>query len=192
MKQGADTLPGDHLMNSSRPVTYNATAQHWGEYLRGYDWAIYGTGTFRRPDLGVSGATAYLKRYFEQVDKATRSRIPYFAALERRRSGCGMPGINPHWHFLAAGDDPQSLARTAETVWFRNFGDAKVGIYDLTRPAAFYVAKLAGHPNGEFQFKNLELLEYRGPQDLLAAAHDNDYVPAHLKDRVFGEYLAVR
>jgi hypothetical protein len=39
---------------------------------------------------------------------------------------------------------------------------------------------------------NLNQLEYHGPSDLLAAAADNSYVPAHLKNRVFGDYLMVR
>src|ERR1700761_6303702 len=60
-------------------------------------------GTFRPPDLGVAGATAHLKRFFEKLDKATGAKIAYFAALERLHSGCGMPSINPCWHFLAAG-----------------------------------------------------------------------------------------
>jgi hypothetical protein len=35
-------------------------------------------------------------------------------------------------------------------------------------------------------------MEYHGPSDLLAAAQTNPYVPAHLKDRVFGDYHVVR
>jgi len=35
-------------------------------------------------------------------------------------------------------------------------------------------------------------LDYHGPSDLLAAAAENPYVPAHLKDRAFGQYLVVR
>jgi hypothetical protein len=37
----------------------------------------------------------------------------------------------------------------------------------------------------------LDRIEYHGPSDLIVAANANPYVPAHLKDKVHGEFLRV-
>jgi hypothetical protein len=170
--------------------TYSPIAQHWGEYLRGFDWNIYGCGTYRHP-VSETYAEALLKRFMEKLGRKQRCRISYFAALERRYSGCGMSPIPVHWHFLAAGKNSEGLNSVAQHLWSQQFGDARIELYDPDREGAFYVCKLVGHYNSTFLDGNLDLLPNRGPVDLIAAARINSYVPDHLKDKVFGEYLRV-
>lgn len=178
-------------MSGSRLMTYNAAQQHWGTYLQGFDWSIYGCGTYREPVSAVR-AEALMKRYMERLSRKMKTPISYFAGLEQRLSGCGMSPIPVHWHFLATCDPDYGLSEVAQALWTEKFGDAKIEAYDPVRNGAFYVSKLAGHANGDFTFGNMDMLTYRGPSDLIAAAHANPYVPNHLKEKVHGQYLAVR
>jgi hypothetical protein len=178
-------------MSGNRLMTYNAPRQHWGTYLSGFDWDIYGCGTYREP-VGAVRAEALMKRYIEHLSRKLKAPVSFFAALERRYSGCGMSPIPVHWHFLAASDPGYRLREIATDLWMEKFGDVKVDTYDPARNGVFYVSKLAGHPNGAFLFKNMDLFSYQGPKDLIAAAHANPYVPQHLKSKVHGQYLVVR
>jgi hypothetical protein len=175
---------------TGRLVTYSPMAQHWGTYLAGFEWNIYGCGTYRQP-VSEPYAEALLKRFMERLGRKQHCRVSYFAALERRYSGCGMSPIPLHWHFLAAGKDSSAMDQVAQNLWTEQFGDAKIEVYDPSRDGAYYVCKLVGHWNSTFLQGNLHLLRNHGPSDLIAAARNNTYVPDHLKDKVFGEYLRV-
>jgi hypothetical protein len=178
-------------MRTQNLMTYNPMAQHMGSWLLGYNWNIYGTGTYANP-VSVSYAEILMKRFMERLDRKLGAPVSYFAALERRTSGCGLSPIAAHWHFLAACPRSEGMARIAEELWEEKFGNAKIVPYDKVGNAAFYVCKLANHPNGLIQFNKLEQLAYDGPSDLLAAAAANPYVSEHLKGKVFGEYLVAR
>jgi hypothetical protein len=177
-------------MKPGRLVGYNAGVQHYGEWLRGYDWQIYGCGTYRSPVNEVQ-ARAYLKRFFERLEKRIRATVGYFASMERRYSGCGMSPIPIHWHFLAASEnrDPSFVASTAQALWKDKFGDAKIDPYDPSGDAAFYVAKSAMLSHCSMEWKPQPFLDYQGPADLLESAAENPYVPDHLKNRVVENFL---
>jgi hypothetical protein len=115
------------------------------------------------------------------------------AENSRRFSGCGSSPIAVHWHFLAAASaNIEAMSPMAQSVWSKFFGNAEIRPYDPRGEAAYYVSKLAAHQNGLIVASKLDRMEYHGPSDLVAAAAVNPYVPAHLKDRVFGQYLVVR
>lgn len=175
----------------TRLINYNAAAQHMGTWLSGYDWSVFGCGTYRAPVNEVK-AQALMKRFVERLTGKLHSPVSYFAALERRYSGCGHSPVRVHWHFLAAGTEPAEMADEAERLWSDLFGDAKVGPYDSSSTGAYYVCKLASHQNCTILDGGMERLKYNGPTDLIAAAQANPYVPDHLKDKVFGEFLRVR
>lgn len=156
-------------MNELRVTTYNAAQQHWGAYLSGFDWNAYGCGTYRLP-VTEARASMLMDRFIERLTKKVKAPVSYFAACQHS----------------------DQLPEMMQTLWFKMFGNAKVDSYDATLAGAYYVSKLAAHPNGEFKFDKLELLPNKGPSDLLSAARDNAYVPADLKDRTHGEYLVVR
>ena len=173
-----------------RLMTYDASAQHWGTFLLGYRWNIYGTFTYAKP-IGQVGAEATMKQFAERYEKALKSPVSWFGALEHRVSGAGMSGIPFHWHLLAASERP-GMASVAEALWRDRFGMAQVGHYDPAQNGAYYVAKLASRPDGVFLFGNLDRLPYHGPDDLISAAHANEYVPAELADKISGRYLRVK
>ena len=171
-------------------INYNAAAQHMGTWLSGYDWNVFGCGTYRDPVSEVR-AQALMKRYFERLARKLHTPVSFYAALERRYSGCGLSPVPAHWHFLAACIEPAGMASIAERLWKELFGDAKVELYDSSA-AAYYVSKLSPHQNSTILDGGMERLSYNGPTDLVAAAYANPYVPDHLKDKVFGEFLRVR
>jgi hypothetical protein len=80
----------------------------------------------------------------------------------------------------------------AERLWRDLFGHANVEPYDSSLNGAYYASKLVPHQNCTILDGGMERLNYNGPADLIAAAQVNPYVPDHLKDKVFGEYLRVR
>lgn len=171
--------------------SYSPMAQHTGTWLRGYSWNIYGCGTFSKP-VGEVYAVALMKRFMEKLDHKLRAPVSYYAALERRYSGCGMSPIPVHWHFLAACPRSEGMVNLATRIWEDQCGNAKIERYDGTRYGCFYVSKLVNHANGAILDGKFEHLKYNGPTDLLAAAATDPYVPNNLKDKVFGKYLALR
>jgi hypothetical protein len=132
-----------------------------------------------------------MKRFIERLERKMHGPVWYFAALERRHSGCGDSPIPVHWHFLAASADGNGMRSLAESIWTEKFGNAKIEAYDENGQAAYYVSKLVSHHNGMI-LSNLDAMEYRGPTDLLTIAATDPYIPTHLRDKVFGRYLAVR
>jgi hypothetical protein len=173
-----------------RLVGYNAGAQHYGEWLRGYDWQIYGCGTYSTP-VNERQAHAFLKRFFERLRKRIRASVGFYAALEQRYSGCGMSPIPLHWHFLAASthENAALVAEAAQDLWSGKFGNSKIDEYDATGNASFYVAKCAMLPHCSSEVSFPPFLAYHGPADLLQAAAESPFVPEHLKNRAPGTYL---
>ena len=174
---------------AGRLVNYDAVAQHYGTWIRGYHWDIYGCLTYSQPQSRKS-AEALLKRFFDRLRKRLGTSVSYFAALEGRLSGCGHSDIRLHWHFVAASDQSEGMATIANHLW--QFGNSKIERYDPHQEGSYYLSKLAAHPNGDILFDNLERMEFRGPSDLIAAANANPYVPEHLKGKASGQYLVVR
>jgi hypothetical protein len=177
-------------ITSGRLVNYDAGAQQYGEWLRGYDWQIYGCGTFRSP-VNEAQAHAFLKRFFEHMEKRIRASVGFYAALEHRYSGCGMSPIPLHWHFLAAStqEDSTLVAKVAQELWSAKFGNSKIDPYDAAGNAAFYVAKTVLMPHCSTEMRFPPFLVYQGPADLLQASTENPYVPDHLKGLATGFYL---
>ena len=52
--------------------------------------------------------------------------------------------------------------------------------------------QLATQQDGLVLTGKLDQMQYHGPSDLIAAAAEDPYVPAHLKNRAFGDNLVVR
>ena len=62
-------------------ITYNAVAQHIGSWFSGYDWDVYGCGTYREP-VSEMRAQALMKRFIERLTRRLRTPVSYFAALK--------------------------------------------------------------------------------------------------------------
>jgi hypothetical protein len=172
-------------------ISYTAEAQNWGTYLHGFPWKIAGCATFRKP-VSATGAQVLFTRFAEKLEKGIGTPLSCFVASERRYSGCGSSPIPLHLHFLAASDQAEGLAETAQHLWEARFGNAKVDPYDPGQNGSYYVSKLACHANGDIFFRNLELLENTAPSDLIHANRLNPYVPEELKDKTHGAFLRIR
>src|SRR4051794_23150753 len=95
---------------------YNPVVQQTGTWLEGYPWTLSGCGTFRVPTT-PKYAEALMKRFMEKLRRRLKVSVSYFAALERRYSGCGLSPIPLHWHFLAACGVQDDAAGTAQRLW---------------------------------------------------------------------------
>jgi hypothetical protein len=173
--------------------TFNTTQQQYGDFFAGYAWTIFGCGTFRRK-LASQHAISILKMYMRELGITLKARIPYIAVPEYRHSGCGLPAIPLHVHFLAA--CPPQWEETfhviAGDLWETMAGNSQVVPYDPTRGAAHYIAKLTSSADFEWLDDNLGYLPYTGPSDLIAAAQNNPYVPEHAKGFARLNTLVVR
>jgi hypothetical protein len=167
---------------------YDSSIQAWGTYLRGFPWDAYGTFTFRNA-TALTLAKALLKRFLELHGPAA-----CFAAVEQRTSGCGLHSIPLHIHLLAAVTSSKQTGWTEnlERHWRVLHGDAHVRRYASSRPASFYVAKLANHPAGDFFFWNMDRMTYTGPTDIWGSMNTSEYVPRHVKHLPYARSLALR
>jgi hypothetical protein len=175
-------------------TTYTPTQQHAGDFLRGFSWRLYCTGTFRRQPWDESEALLRLKRSISALRRAMRfgrRQVAFYAALDSKYSGLGNSGVRKHWHFLLACPDHPLLEHVFEQLWFAEHGFTRFIRYCPEDAAAYYINKLI--PDGVFQyFEGLEHLTYSGPSDLIEAARQNPYVPERLKNKVFGKFLVLR
>ncbi len=175
-------------------ITYDAVQQHYGTWLLGYPWEIYGTGTYRDA-VSASRADVLFKRFTERLGQRLHRKVSYVAYLERnpnRHPGLGMSPSHYHWHYLAAAQGVVDLATAADEIWSKLFGNAKVEPFRADSNGTYYVSKGVSDPDSHWRMGGLDYLEYAGCTDLLGAAKLDDSVPDHLKEKVFGKYLRVR
>jgi hypothetical protein len=155
---------------------------------------VYATLTFRNQPRDDREAHLYLESFARGLCRAMRfqrSTVSYVAALEMKYSGLGHTGVRKHWHACIHCPDHELVNTVAKQLWFQRHGFAKIARYDPARAGTYYIYKLIGDGAESFH-EGLERLEYSGPADLVRAAHLNSYVPDHLKDTIFGEYLTIR
>lgn len=167
-----------------RLAQFDARAFQYGTYFAGFRWDLYGCLTHSRP-MGARAAEPVLQRYFERLGKSIRSQVAYVAVPERRTSGCGMPAIPLHWHFLAAGPErhrSQLLKNARVLAW--KLGQSKIDLYDPALHGAPYIAKLASQQNFDWVMKNLDHMLYTGSEDLYEAAQSSEYFPPHALNSV--------
>ncbi len=133
-----------------RLIEYDALAQHYGQWLSGYEWGAYGCGTFANR-ISKGEAKSRMKRFLERLEKAVGSGISAMAVLENRYSGLGMSPIDLHWHFvLASPERPELLLHELSTnIWGRLCGNSVIGPYDPHQPGTFYLTKVVAKENGE-------------------------------------------
>jgi hypothetical protein len=160
-------------------VQFDPVAHQYGEFFSGYDWDIYGCLTHSKR-IASSESERAVERFFYTLGKSIRSQVAYIAVPERRTSGCGLPAIPLHWHFVAAAPAHRraALLYNAREIT-RRLGNSKIDYYHSEEPGAFYMAKLAPHQNFDYICHNLDHMSYHGPKDLREAAKRSDYVPHH-------------
>ena len=92
--------PSDHQL-----ITYRPCQQHYGTFISGFDWTLYGTGSFRRLPRDEEEAVFHLNRFSDKLSRAMQFKkddLAYYAALEDRTPGLGGRPVRKHWHFLVS------------------------------------------------------------------------------------------
>jgi hypothetical protein len=179
-----------YSQSKGRLVTYRPQQQHAGMFISGFDWRLYGTGTFRKMPTDHE-AEIYLNRFVRQLGDSLHFRkkeLAYYAALEDRTPGLGRKPIRRHWHFLLACPDNPYLLSFSKQLWESSNGWLKIQPYDREQSAGFYISKLISDGAVPYM-RNLESLHYSGPSDLIEAGQNNTYVADRLRAKTFGEYL---
>lgn len=120
--------------------------------------------------------------------------VASIVVYENRFSGCGMPAIplHAHWVLAAPPQYEESLYLNTNRLWSRLCGITKTEIYDPTRGGAHYIAKLAGGRQFEWDAQHLDRLDYFGPQDMFEHFQSDPYAPDHARPMTSGETLSIR
>jgi hypothetical protein len=130
-------------------------------WLQGFPWQLFATFSFvwRVSD---GQAAQVFKTFINRLEKSLRCPIVYIRGDEKRYSGCGKPAAPRHFHLLMAAAirlDANYIANT----WMRMAGfradgaGAKVCTYDSKGNAIAYCLKFIFQPDGDWDFKNLDL-----------------------------------
>ena len=179
-------------MSYTQLRTYRPKQQHAGMYLSGFDWRLYGTGSFSKLPPDEERTVFYLNRFANKLSRAMqfkKSALSYYAALEDRTPGIGGKPVRRHWHFLIGCPDHELLPTVAEQLWLEN-GLCKINRYNPRQAAGYYINKLIAEGAVPYE-RNMESLRYTGPSDLMAAAAQSPFVPERLKGMRHGEYLTI-
>ena len=174
-------------------ITYRPQQQHAGMFISGFDWRLYGTGTFRKMPA-IYEAEIYLGRFVRQLGDSLhfhKKDLAYYAALEDRTPGLGGQPVRRHWHFLLSCPDNPFLLSVGKQLWEASNGWIKMQKYDREQSAGYYINKLIADGATSCEC-NLDTLTYSGPLDLIEACSSNPYVADRLKDKTVGEYLVRR
>ena len=85
MPKIATATSGSAAQPTPRLCTFDRTAQHYGTYIRGYQWDLYGCGTYRTRAT-IESATRQLYAYFDRLRKSINAPVAWIAVPERRYS----------------------------------------------------------------------------------------------------------
>lgn len=172
--------------------SFNTRVQEYGKWLSGFEWSIFGCVTYKRKP-STRSAVENFRRYLRELETSIDSRLAYVAVPEHRISGCGLPPIALHWHFLMACPPHKEYAlfKNCRALWARN-GVSDIQWYQREQSAAFYIAKTAKDVDFEFLFDNLNRLSNTGSSDLASEMAADPYVPEHAKWRTELETLTLR
>jgi hypothetical protein len=174
--------------------SFNLNAQAYGNFFAGFPWQIYGCLTFRNHTT-LYGAHGQLNTLMSRMGKKLKARVAYLAVPERRTSGCGLPAIPLHWHFVAAAPSQhqERLPRLAKEIWeYQRVGFAHVEPYIPELSRAHYLAKTVNNPDFDYVFSNLDRLCYTGKKDLYGLQQVQQYVPEHVRPLSHAQTLAIR
>jgi len=130
-------------------------------WLQPVPWQLFCTFTFAWP-VSDAQALKVFREFVNRLERYLRGPVAYVRGDEKRFSGCGMPGSPRHYHIVLSAHrriDPvfvtdlwMSLAGRRE-----NGAGAETRIYDPSLQGLAYVLKLINQPDGDWDFRNLDL-----------------------------------
>jgi len=135
--------------------------QSYVTWLRRVPWQLFCTLTFAWP-VSDRQASKVFSEFINRIEKGLRGPIAYIRGDEKRYSGCGMPGAPRHFHVLMAAHRPLDRHWVCEH-WMSlagcraNGAGADARIYDASLPGLAYVLKFINEPDGDWDFRNLDL-----------------------------------
>jgi len=145
--------------------------QEYVAWLRPLPWQIFATFTFAWP-VSDPQALKVFRQFIDRIEKGLRGPVALVRGDEKRFSGCGMPGAPRHFHVLMAAH------RRLDRHWVRehwmrlagyrpNGAGADARTYDASLRGIDYVLKFINQPDGDWDFRNLDLfLRSPEPQQL--------------------------
>jgi hypothetical protein len=108
-------------------------ARAWGMHLSAFAWAHVAHLTYGWEVTPEQAFRDFRERFIRRASKSARRPLQWFVAVERAAAGRAV-----HMHALLAGTERLLIAQL-ERAW--RAGSIVVEPYDLTRGAAYYVAK---------------------------------------------------
>ena len=147
-----------------------ATNHLLGEWLRDWNWRLWGTLTFSRY-LRPEEADAILAAFLNQLERTLRASLSCVIGREQKTQ-CGSSAQDGRVHFHLVMSGPSGLTKHAvESLWSQpRFGgnrtsgpSAMVETYNPQLPAVVYLLKDDCTSAGSARFHNLELISPRVP-----------------------------
>lgn len=120
------------------PMTLTAKqyADHWGDFLMGYQWTLFGTLTTRFPIREPQLITEFM-RWIRKIDRHAQGAVNWHYAIEPHSCGTHL-----HLHFLL--NAPPCISPTiASALW--KLGRVDAERFDPNRGAAYYISKANLH-----------------------------------------------
>lgn len=189
----ATSFGGNTHANNQHLQLFDRTTYDYGTYINGFQWDIYGCGTYKSFTTREA-ASRLIHTYYDRLSRSMKAPLAQFSVLESRTSGCGLSPTPVHWHFVVAAP-PQhrhALLLNSRSLWEVHHGNAKIDLYDGELPGAFYIAKTARRDNFDYDLAHLDRMAYTGPTDIYAHSQIDPYVPNHAKHLTFGQTLILR
>lgn len=130
-------------------------------WLRPVPWQLFCTFTFAY-QVSELQANKVFDGFINRLERSVRSSVIYVRGMERRFSGCGMPGCPLHFHVVVACAvriDPLPVKLLWESMaGTRSHGaGADIRAYDPSKEGISYVLKFLNENQGDWTFRNLEL-----------------------------------
>jgi len=114
------------------PLTGKEYADHWGDFLMGYQWTLFATLTTKYP-MTRSRLVSEFERYIRKLARVAQGPLAWQYALEYHSCGAQL-----HLHALIYAP-PCVTPAVARGHW--KFGRADVERFDSAKGAAYYIGK---------------------------------------------------
>jgi hypothetical protein len=144
-----------------RTSVRQADLRFYAQWFGAVPWQLFCTFTFAWPVSDAQAAQVF-KAFMNRLERSFRCPIAYLRGDEKRFSGCGKPAAPRHYHVMLAAA-VRLDATFIENTWmlmagFRaNRAGAEVCAYDTKGNAIAYCLKFIFQPEGDWDFKNLDL-----------------------------------
>ena len=131
-------------------------------WVRQIPWKFFCTFTFAWEDVSDEWADRVFAEFINRLEDTLGCEVCFVRGDEKRVSGCGKPASGRHFHVLLTCLAPVDSA-LIESMWENMAGKRAEGAgalvkeYQSSGNGARYVLKCMNQPDGNWDFRNLEL-----------------------------------